>query len=1088
MMGNMSGLVTNIGDLVNWERYNVLRIPPKNPDSSADVEIGVDDRWAYFDLVANWNGNGRTEDLLIHGTGQHSLWSILGGMQVTASLASDELVGVWTSLKASEALGYSTLAHYGQNTWARVAICFEPPVTKENLFSGHPALMGVRRGAQRVIPYARLGFSGICIHLEHPAVDSQWVELCASGGDSDLQYFNPVVECNPHAPETVWAMHKFFPGNYMGPVGLSVEEENLQCAPGTPSAAMSGTGSLFARIVPRSNMNEAITGDTFDVRFTQGYLQTAEEEAKCQARGMKFKDELECFKSRRRVMSMISDGKIIPGSMELPKGGYSRHAVEPAQLDRLWEAWATVMLSDVLLPIYPSVVLNEITHEHHLIYMVMKCLAASGSGASFRLAAAASRNLGPPIFKEEKRSPDATVFYLLDHTFNFVSKKKTTGFDIPSLESAIETNRSKNDKLRGAPNARPFKDYRVHYVSSSRNNEETSLRMLIEKAYELIEARTNECKEKFGDPDRALSDLYILGTRTSHLYTWGKDDRWRVNQGANDAWIRELEHLQNFSQMVPVLVCGPGRSLGRTGDQGTQMQKDAEHRMNDIRCRGIPVVSADAVSWGAEIDHYGRTKQMGRGNAVMPAFLAALPDYYSMTTTEWPLEATIGIREAMLAELERRSSSKIGRSRSVSDAEDVDMGVGSTGFVAGQPPVGETPSASSGSGTRRTEEEPRVQPRAMLTGEEMGARRPKSPPMPPRSTAGTRSRSPPPVATPANAGLPAVPEVPEVPVTNRWSSGGRTAEDREQPEIEDLLTNPPLDEFAGEEPSEVVENPADTDTPMETAEESTAMTDEDRVHPVRETSPSVPETPRERERESAPGREGQEVNVPEGRTEAEPETAVSTPRARRPEVPEYADDDEDLRGTAKTEQKVATGEQVGGVHDNVGLPYPEHPGRAPELDPPAIRPHREAQLYAAARGPRTSAKPAETPSHRLFIINHILAREAGEPFIYAVIRNKAITKSRVSLEEWEAAQKSSHIVIPTRLNEQQEILDRAVHNDFMYGAIDAARVTARVDWEYVDPRNRATRPWADQVWDMKKKAREASDIPVGMRNDIQAKR
>ena len=59
-MGHMSGLVTNIADLVNWERYHVLRIPPKNPDSAADVEIGVNDCWAYFDLVANWKGKAST--------------------------------------------------------------------------------------------------------------------------------------------------------------------------------------------------------------------------------------------------------------------------------------------------------------------------------------------------------------------------------------------------------------------------------------------------------------------------------------------------------------------------------------------------------------------------------------------------------------------------------------------------------------------------------------------------------------------------------------------------------------------------------------------------------------------------------------------------------------------------------------------------------------------------------------------------------------------------------------------------------------------------------------------------------------------
>ena len=118
-------------------------------------------------------------------------------MQVTASTASEEWVGVWTSLKAVEALGYSTLSHYGQNTWARVAVCITQPDESENLFSDNPHLKGVKRGAQRVFPNARLGICGICIKLEKPAADSQYVELCNSGGDSTLQYYNPFVEWNP---------------------------------------------------------------------------------------------------------------------------------------------------------------------------------------------------------------------------------------------------------------------------------------------------------------------------------------------------------------------------------------------------------------------------------------------------------------------------------------------------------------------------------------------------------------------------------------------------------------------------------------------------------------------------------------------------------------------------------------------------------------------------------------------------------------------------------------------------------------------------------------------------------------------------
>ena len=108
--------------------------------------------------------------------------------------ASEEAVGVWTSLKTVEALGYSTLSHYGQNTWARVGICITQPDEAENLFSDNPYLMDFKRGAQRVFPNARLAICGICIKLEKPAADSQYVELCNSGGDSTLQYFNPFVE------------------------------------------------------------------------------------------------------------------------------------------------------------------------------------------------------------------------------------------------------------------------------------------------------------------------------------------------------------------------------------------------------------------------------------------------------------------------------------------------------------------------------------------------------------------------------------------------------------------------------------------------------------------------------------------------------------------------------------------------------------------------------------------------------------------------------------------------------------------------------------------------------------------------------
>ena len=98
------------------------------------------------------------------------------------------------------------------------------------------------RGSARV-PQREVG--DLWIKLEKPAADSQYVELCNSGGDSALQYFNPFIEWNPHAPSVVWAMHKFFPENYMGPIGLSVEEENLRAG-------------------------EATRGETFDITLTKG--------------------------------------------------------------------------------------------------------------------------------------------------------------------------------------------------------------------------------------------------------------------------------------------------------------------------------------------------------------------------------------------------------------------------------------------------------------------------------------------------------------------------------------------------------------------------------------------------------------------------------------------------------------------------------------------------------------------------------------------------------------------------------------------------------------------------------------------------
>ena len=87
-----------------------------------------------------------------------------------------------------------------------------------------------------------------------------------------------------------------------------------------------------------------------------------------------------------------------------------------------------------------------------------------------------SAGYGPPVYKEESAAPDATVFYLLDQTFNAASQKNKKGMDPATLAENILACRTKNDRLRGSPDNRPFKNFEVHYVTSTRDNEET-LRM-----------------------------------------------------------------------------------------------------------------------------------------------------------------------------------------------------------------------------------------------------------------------------------------------------------------------------------------------------------------------------------------------------------------------------------------------------------------------------------------------------------------------------------------------------------------------------------------------------------------------------------
>ena len=95
-----------------------------------------------------------------------------------------------------------------------------------------------------------------------------------------------------------------------------------------------------------------------------------------------------------------------------------------------------------------------------------------------------------------------------------------------------------------------------------------------------------------------------------------------------------MESLVSLSNKVKVMVCDLGRSLDREGDQGVHMQKEIQSKMNAVRTNLVPVVSADAVSWGSEVDNYGRNRPVQRAWTVMPAYLAAVPDFFSLTRTD----------------------------------------------------------------------------------------------------------------------------------------------------------------------------------------------------------------------------------------------------------------------------------------------------------------------------------------------------------------------------------------------------------------------------------------------------------------------
>ena len=128
----------------------------------------------------------------------------------------------------------------------------------------------------------------------------------------------------------------------------------------------------------------------------------------------------------------------------------------------------------------------------------------------------------------------------------------------------------------------------------------------------------------------------------------------------------------------------------RTAAIVAEMKQEIQSRMNEVRMNLIPVVSADAVSWGSEVDSYGRNRPVQRAWIVVPAYLAAVPDFFSLIRTVWPGDITLKIRDNIFKHLKEGTSSKMGDASSMSESEDAEM----TSAVQGGPPVGENPGGS----------------------------------------------------------------------------------------------------------------------------------------------------------------------------------------------------------------------------------------------------------------------------------------------------------------------------------------------------------------------------------------------------------
>ena len=357
------------------------------------------------------------------------------------------------------------------------------------------------------------------------------------------------------------------------------------------------------------------------------------------------------------------------------------------------------------------------------------------------------------------------------------------------------------------------------------------------------------------------------------------------------------------------------------------MQKEIQFRMGDLRANLIPVVSADAVSWGSEVDSYGRNRPVQRAWVVVPAYLAAVPDFFSLTRTTWPGSVTLYIRDNILKALKESTSSKMGDGGSMSESEDVDM----TSADQGGPPIGVTPGGQSSDAGQRAGGQtaaPKAPPKTLVTKEMLASMRPKSPPNPPRS---------PRVSSP---------QVAATEVGNRWSSSLRTptATIEEEntggsTEVDDLLDregiNLPTDTFNdGEGPTEAevleftgdveMEPEKEAEVPAVGEEETPGREDEIPQATAATTEPSVESSATRRA--ASPVREERRARDPVGTQEKEEASGPVGPGVPISYAPKYTDDDGDLRDTAATPKAASTQESRGGIHNYANTPYPEHPG------------------------------------------------------------------------------------------------------------------------------------------------------------------